>query len=499
VNNIRLSKSRYLSGCQCPLKLWYDCYQRELATPPGISQQAIFDTGTAVGELARQRYACGTLVAHDHFHPDEALAQTAELLTDPSVPSIYEAAFLYRNVLIRADVLERTPGGWNLLEVKSGTKFKEGVHDSDVAVQLLVLRGAGLAVEKTGLLTLNRDYVFDGVALDLEQLFVRHECTDLAESLQPEVERNVASFMATLNAGEPPAVSPGEQCFTPYDCPYYAHCTRDLVIPEHALSELPRINGNRLERLAADGVVEISQVPEDFSLTSLQARVREAVITGSEYLSEGLGNALQDITYPVYYLDFETFMPAIPRYAGTRPYEAIPFQYSLHVEQADGHVEHIEYLYEEDTDPREPLTVELISALGELGTICVYSGYEKQVIGALALSFPQYADQLHAILDRLWDLLPVVREHYYHPDFHGSFSIKKVLPVLVPDLGYENLAIQDGQAAGLAYQAALIEKDAEARQRIFVDLREYCGLDTEAMLRLREALHNKINCHDSTG
>lgn len=487
----RLSKSRYLSGCQCSLKLWYDCYERELASPPSASQQAIFDTGTAVGVLAQQRYAGGTLVAHDHFHPDEALAQTAELLGDASVPSIYEAAFLYRDVLVRVDVLERTPGGWNLVEVKSGTRFKEGVHDIDVAIQLCVLRGAGLVVENAGLLTLNRDYVYDGTTLDLDQLFVLHECMAIADSLQPVVERNVESFMAMLNAGAAPVILPGAQCFTPYDCPYYAHCTRELVFPEHPLSELPRISSGDLEALAADGVVDIPQVPQDYPLTSLQQRVRAAVVSQAEYISDRLGNALHDIRYPIYYLDFETFMPAIPHYAGTRPYETIPFQYSLHVEYADGRIEHIEYLHDVDTDPRELLSVALTGALGEAGTICVYSGYEKQVIGALAATFPQYADRLRAILDRLWDLLPVVREHYYHPDFHGSFSIKKVLPVLVPGLGYDNLAIQDGQAAGLAYQKGITETDAAARQQIFTDLRAYCGMDTEAMLRLREALHHK--------
>ena len=167
----------------------------------------------------------------------------------PSVPSIYEAAFLYHDILVRVDVLERTPGGWNLVEVKSGTKFKEGVHDIDVAIQLLVLRGAGLAVENTGLLTLNRDYIYDGISLDLDQLFVLHDCMDIAESLQLEVEQNVESFMTMLHAGVAPVVSPGEQCSWPYDCAYYAHCTRDFVLPEHPVTELPRIGGSSLERL----------------------------------------------------------------------------------------------------------------------------------------------------------------------------------------------------------------------------------------------------------
>ena len=154
----------------------------------------------------------------------------------------------------------------------------------------------------------------------------------------------------------------------------------------------------------------------------------DTVRSESEYISDDLGEVLRNIRYPVYHLDFETFMPAIPRYAGTRPYDAIPFQYSLHVEYADGRIEHIEFLHEEDTDPREPLTTSLIRALGDAGAICVYSGYEKQVIGTLAVIFPQYAESLRAILDRLWDLLPVVREHYYHPDFTARSRSRRCCP-----------------------------------------------------------------------
>ena len=485
---MRLSKSRYLSGCQCLLKLWYDCYERELATQPGAVQQAIFDTGTAVGELARERYPGGKLVEFDHFHSAEALAQTSEFLVDPAVPSIYEAAFLYRDVLVRVDVLERTPTGLNLVEVKSGTKFKDGVHDIDVAIQLWVLRGAGLVVENAGLLTLNRGYVYDGVSYNLEQLFLLHNCVDIAESLQSEVEQNVEAFMAMLDAGAPPVVVPGEQCTKPYDCAYYAHCTRGLVLPEYPVSELPGIRSRNIERLNADGVDEIAGVPDDYPLTPLQDRVRHAVLTQTEYISDNLGNALSSIRYPVYHLDFETFTPAIPRFAGTRPYDAIPFQYSLHVEYEDGRVVHREFLHEEDSDPMAVLAASLIEALGDDGTVCVYSGYEKRIINALADRFPVYSDSLYAILDRLWDLLPVLREHYYHPDFHGSFSIKKVLPILVPELGYDNLAIQDGQTAGLSYLNSLEESDMLVRQRMLADLRAYCGMDTEAMVMLRKAL-----------
>jgi hypothetical protein len=170
----RLSKTRYISGCQCHLKLWYDCFERELGADVDAVTQAIFDTGHEVGRLARQRYPGGVLVEADHLHPEDAIAQTRALLADETIPAIFEAAFEHRGVLIRADVLERsTRGGFNLIEVKSGTTVKD-VHEHDVAVQMWVLRGAGIDVASVGLLTLGRGYVFDGKSLDVYRLFRFH-------------------------------------------------------------------------------------------------------------------------------------------------------------------------------------------------------------------------------------------------------------------------------------------------------------------------------------
>jgi hypothetical protein len=345
-------------------------------------------------------------------------------------------------------------------------------------------------------LTLNRDYRYDGVSLDLNQLFRLWDCTEIAETLLPQVEQNVAAFTRMLGGDTAPVILPGEQCFTPYDCAYYAHCTRDLVLPEHPITDLPRISRQARERLRADGKDEIPQVPDDFRLTQLQKRVWKAVVTNAEYISNDLGAALRTIRYPVYHLDFETFMPAIPRYAGTRPYDAIPFQYSLHIENTGGSIEHVEFLHTGDSDPRELLIVSLIEALGDRGSVCVYSSYEKQVLGKLANEFPRYAESLWKISNRLWDLLPVVRDHYYHPDLHGSFSIKKVLPVLLPNLGYDDLEIKDGQMAGVSYLKSLAMVDLVERERIYTALKMYCGMDTVAMVRLRARLleiHEKFS------
>jgi len=490
---MRLSKSRYISGCQCPLKLWYECHEPQLAELPGVVQQAIFDTGNAVGALARERYQGGHLVEFGPRQPEQAMAKTAELMADPSVEVIFEGAFLYKDVLVRVDVLERKAMGWNLIEVKSGTKVKDGVHDRDVAVQLWVLRGSDVAVVSSGVLTLNREYVYDGVNLNLDRLFKFHDISELAAILQTDVEQEIQRSQEMLHAASAPDIDPGEQCSKPYKCQYYAHCTRNLVTPEHPLSEIPKLHKNKSDLLESDGIDSIVDVPVDFPLTGRQAIVRDAVVNDEEYISEDLAVEITNVTYPIYYLDFETFSPAIPRYAGTHPYQLIPFQFSVHIERAKESLQHIEYLHEDDGDPRRLFAGNLLSTLGREGSICVYTSYERRVIQELAKAVPELSDQLTALLDRLWDLCKVIEDYYYHKDFGGSYSIKKVLPVLVPELSYATLSIQDGLAAAAVYERALNSEYPEERQKTFSDLKEYCGLDTLAMVRLREEILSITN------
>ena len=199
-------------------------------------------------------------------------------------------------------------------------------------------------------------------------------------------------------------------------------------------------------------------------------------------------SALAEMTLPVRHLDFETFAPAIPRFAGTRPYDAIPFLFSVHTERDGSPPAHVDYLHEQDDDPRPQLAQCLIEVLGGEGIICTYSGYERQVLRGLAAALPERAKALDAIESRLFDLLPVVRNAYYHPHFRGSFSIKNVLPALVPGMGYDDLAVADGQTAAVRYALALASTNHHERQRTFDDLRAYCARDTLAMVKLREAL-----------
>ena len=238
INKPRLSKSRYISGAQCYLRLWYDTYARDLAHAPGEAMQAIFDNGHEVGEMARRRFPGGLLVAHDYRHVPEALEETRQIIAAGSAPALFEAAFEHERVLVRADVIERLPdGGWRLVEVKSTTRLKE-VFLLDVAVQLRVLRGAGLDVREAAVLTLDRDYVYDGVRLDIHALFKLHPVFDEASALLDSVDTGVQEMLAMLSAPAAPDIAPGDHCFTPYPCSYYAHCTRDHVSPDNGIDAL---------------------------------------------------------------------------------------------------------------------------------------------------------------------------------------------------------------------------------------------------------------------
>ena len=487
-NKPNLSKSRYISGMQCSLRLWYDSYARDLAPAPDLALQAVFDTGHEVGEMARRRFSGGHLVVHDYRHVSEALKETRQVIAAGSASTLFEAAFEHERVVVRADVIERLPGGgWRLVEVKSTTRLKE-IFILDVAVQLWVLRGAGLDVREAAVLTLNRDYVYDGVRLRIDSLFKLHPVFDEASALLDSVDAKVQEMLAMLAKPAAPDIAPGEHCFTPYPCPYYAHCTRDHVSPEHGIDELPWFSAERRAELQSVGIEEVRDIPADFPLTRLQRIVRRAVREGRPLLHGDLPGALAEVTLPLRHLDFETFAPAIPRFAGTRPYDAIPFLFSVHTERDGLPPAHEDYLHEHDDDPRPQLAERLIEVLGCEGTICTYSGYERQVLRALATALPEQAEALDAIESRLFDLLPVVRNAYYHPDFRGSFSIKNVLPALVPGMGYDDLAVADGQTAAVRYVRALVSADPQEHQPTFNDLRAYCARDTLAMVKLREAL-----------
>ena len=483
----RLSKSRFQTGLQCPKALWLTCHARELADPITESQQHIFDTGTAVGELARERFGGGVLVAEDYTQSAEALETTRKLLEDPPV-AIFEAALEHGGVFVRPDVLVRVGENlWDLYEVKSSTKLKpENV--TDVAVQTWVLEGAGLRIRTAYLMHLDNTYVYDGRAFDLQRLFLAEDVTEDVRGYLPLVPGQVAEMLAMLESRDPPEIRIGKHCDKPYTCSFYGHC--HAFLPARPVTGLPRIDASLLDSLIADGILSVDDVPLDYPrLTRTQREVCELAQSGESRIVGDVGRSLAGLTYPIHFLDFETFMSALPLYAGTRPWQMIAFQWSDHVLHENGDLEHREFLYEGAGDPRPSFTESLVDALGERGSVVVYSAFENSRLNELATAFPEHAQAISAIQARIFDLMQTVRTHVRHPECLGSASIKVVLPALVDGLSYDGLRIADGGIASLRYlQVATGQLPAEECEAVFADLRAYCGTDTLAMVRLLEVL-----------
>ncbi len=484
----RLSKSKFLSGLQCRKRLYFEVHTPDLASPPDASRQARLDAGTAVGDLARQRFPGGVLVEIDYRRPTEALNRTAQLVQDATVPAIFEGAFQADGVLIRVDVLQRVAEGeaeWRLVEVKSSTRAKD-VHLPDLAIQAHVLENAGLTLAGVALMYLSTDYIYKGGALNLEKLFVIQDLSSAVEAYRSQVPILLAEMKETVSNPQAPAIEPGSHCWTPYECPFWEHCTRDK--PARWIYHLPG-NPRIADELAARGIQTIDEIPAEARLNVIQQRVKDNV----EWVGPGLKRALQTVRYPVQHVDFETYAPAIPRYEGTRPYQAIPVQWSNHVESADGEIRQDEFLGLDAKDPREQLARAFLDSVGPEGSICVYSPFERTVLEQLAQDVPKYRDDLKAVIPRLWDLLALLRDHYYHPAFNGSYSIKAVIPALVPKLAYGDLDIQEGSTAAHLYERMVFEEtDWVEQARLREALLAYCRRDTLAMLEIRRALASKV-------
>jgi hypothetical protein len=479
-----LSKSRIQSGQQCHRRLWLELNQRERMNWSPQAQSRL-DAGTQFGELAQSLLGGGLLIRPGHRELKQALAETAAALTRPSaeVPRLFEPAFEHEGVRVRVDALERSPDGDRLVEVKSTTGVKES-YLWDCAIQTWVARGAGRPIRSVGVGHINNRFVYTTEG-DYGGLLTVTDITSEVEALVPLVPGVVAELKQVI-AGSEPAIRTGAHCSSPYDCPFMGHCSsQEPPRPTYPVAILPRI-GRLLERLTALGFDDLTQVPDELLDSELHKRVALASRTGMPWTSGQLPALLAALPYPRHYLDFETVGFVIPRWLGTRPFQALPFQFSCHTESADGQLDHRGFLDLSGAAPMAGFVEAVLAAVGDRGPILVWNrGFEAGVLRRLAPSFPQHAAAIEAAVDRMVDLLPIYREHYYHPGQMGSWSIKAVLPTVVPDLDYTALSVADGQAAQLAYQEAIEAKTTpERRAEIRDQLERYCELDTLAMVRL---------------
>ena len=485
-----LSKSKFLSGLQCHKRLYLEITHPELGEPPDPSTQALLAMGTEIGTLAQRRFPGGVLVPPALRPRDAAVAETAKLIGDVHVPAIFEGALKHDDVVVRVDILERVPDAqgaltaWRLIEVKSSTRVKD-VHLDDLAIQRHVLTSAGMNIAASCVMHIDTGYLYNGGEIDLEALFSVEDVSALVAARQEKVPEQLAAMRSMLLEPQPPAIEPDQRCHSPYDCPFWSHCTKQK--PARWIYFLPGPK-KTVQQLVAEGITIIDDIPNAANLSMMQRRVKDNV----EWMSADLARALQSVEYPVHHLDFETVMLAVPKYARMKPYQSIPVQWSNHIEQESGEIIHQEFLHVDPTEPRRQWAERLLESLGERGTIVVYSSYEEAMMRQVGEAFPELRRAFAAVTRRLWDLYPVIKEHYYHPGFQGSYSIKSVLPVMVPELSYRDLLIQEGaQAAREYYRMVFIEEDWIEQARIKEALLQYCARDTLAMVKLRHALKEK--------
>ncbi len=485
---MRISKSRFVAGVQCLKRLYWQVHEPELAAEPDAADQGIMQQGHEVGMLARQLFPGGVEVRSDRGL-DEAIRATRELVANREIPAIYEGVFEHGGVLVRVDLLHRRRDGrWRLIEVKSTTEVKDH-HLDDLGIQYRVVSRSGLDVASACLAHINRGYIFEGGSIEVRRFFKIRNLTSQVERLQPKLTFQLRSQFTVLSMPKAPDIAPGRQCNDPVTCEFYERC--NLPRPDDHIGYLPRLHASAAEELEEMGVASIRDIPDDFELTEIQRRAATSVQTGEPWYDiDGLTTHLAGLKYPLFFMDFETVSPAIPRFAGMRPYDQLPFQWSAHVLTKPGaEVEHFEFLATDSSDPRSNFITSLCAALGGSGSIVVYSAFESQRLSELAAWLPEFADRIKNIQSRLFDLLPIIRNCVYHPAFAGSYSLKSVLPALVPEMSYAGMAVGNGQDAGLAWQSLVHGRlDRDERERIRKGLLEYCGQDTLALVMLLNAI-----------
>ncbi|HTZ97640.1 MAG TPA: DUF2779 domain-containing protein [Terriglobales bacterium] len=485
-----ISKSEFIAGVQCLKRLYLQVHQPELASQSDAADQVIIEQGREVGLLARQLFPGGVEVNASRGL-DEQIRATRELVANREIPAIFEGAFEHQGVIVKTDIVQRRrENHWRLVEVKSTADLRDQ-HLEDVAIQSYVLSGTGLKLASVWLAHINREYVFTGTTVDPHQFFLFRNLTNRAKNLQPELVLRLRSQFRILAMPTSPDTPTGPHCINPVVCEFFHHCNQPL--PDDHIGYLPRLHASAMEQLEELGVESIHKIPDDFELSEFQRRVCTAMQTGQPWFSADLKAEFEALKYPVYFMDFETVNPAIPRFVGMHPYDHIPFQFSVHVQQEpDAAPSHFEFLAMDNADPRPAFISSLYETLGESGSIVVYNEqFESQRLWELAGWLPEYNQRIRDIQSRLWDLLPVIRNHVYHPAFGDSFSLKAVLPALVPEMTYEGMEVPNGQAAGLAWEAIIGGNGTESERRSKRQaLLDYCGQDTLALVKLVETLRS---------
>ena len=483
--NHGLSKSRITAWRQCPKRLWLQINHPELKEV-SIDSERAFQIGHEVGEIAQRLCPDGILIEDENNLAAAIAATQSALIAYPEHP-LFEATFQHDGLLVRADVMLPTLNGYRITEVKSSTIVKT-YHVDDCAVQAWVLGKNKIKIESVELAHVDTSFIYKGDG-DYHGL-LKSECLDAEiEELLEQVPQWVNGARSTL-AGSEPCIEPGPQCDDPFECPFKAYCTQDMDIPEeqqYPLDVLYRMSSKKKDELRALGFYDARLVPLHY-LNEKQSMIQQVSKTGKpSFDRQAASKEMAAMPYPRYYFDFETITFTVPRWADTSPFSPqVPFQWSCHIEYAPGLLRHEMFLDVSGDDPRRMCAESLVNVLADEGPVFVYyESFEKGRIAELAQRFPDLELALLRINERVVDLLPMARQHYYHPAMKGSWSIKAVLPTIAPDLGYDQLEVGNGGEAQNAYcDIVHPETPEDRRKELTQGLRKYCEMDTMALVRL---------------
>ncbi|MBI5846877.1 MAG: DUF2779 domain-containing protein [Nitrospirae bacterium] len=478
-----LSKSLYIRGLQCHKSLYLHKYQPEFKDEISEEQEALFNAGHEVGGYAKQLFPGGVEIPYEGLTHSEQIEKTmAEI--EKGTTTLYEAAFSHNGVFVKVDILHKGQEGWNIYEVKSSTGIKY-VHLDDIAVQYYVVSGSGLRVSSAHLVHINNQYVRNGT-IEPAKLFTIADVTPAAEEKQSFVEQKIAELQTMLGESIPD-VGIGEYCKDPYPCDFQGHCWQH--IPRNSVFDLRRKGANKFG-LYRQGIVEMKDIPLDILNKSQRTQV-DAFLNKSEKIDKSaIAKFLDTLSCPVCFLDFETIYTAIPLFDGTRPYQQIPFQFSLHlIENAESELQHFEFLAKQGADPRRELVDRLLEMIPSNACIVTYTDFEAKRMRDLSKWFPEYRESIEGLIENIRDLsTPFKQMDYYHWQMNGSYSIKKVLPQLVTDMSYEGMEICNGGMAIDAYFRMRESSDPAEIAGIRKALLDYCKLDTLAMVKILERL-----------
>jgi hypothetical protein len=490
ININRISKSQYLKGVQCPKALWFYRHRPDLKPEITEVQQHLFDTGHEIGELAKHYFKRGVEITAEYYEIDKAIKSTEDFIRQGENIIFEATASSPDGAYSRIDILKKVnrTSAWDLIEVKASTGVRD-YHLDDITFQRYAFSNAGYDIRKSLLMHVNNQYVRIG-DLDINALFNIVDCTEIVQKIISEIKGNLKNLIAVVNRNMEPKIDIGDHCNSPFECDYIHHCWQH--VPEYSIYNI--FSGRKRDELLATNIVEITDIPDSFETTERQhIDIQSFKHNRIHKDKEAIREFLDTLIYPLYFLDYETIFPAVPLFDNTRPYQQVPFQFSLHIQKKkDGDLKHVEFLHTDGTDPRPDFIKSLIENCGDKGSVIVYNqSFESGINKQLSADFPEHSGSIDSISERMEDLIVPFRSRWlYHPAMKGSASLKHVLPAFVPELSYEGLAISDGGTASLMYLNCLKgEFSYDTKVKIFKDLRDYCFQDTLAEVMLLNVLY----------